>query len=188
MTESSEGDARFLDRFRSYLQFLARVQWDPKLGRKLDESDIVQQTLLHAHRAIDQFRGSNDEELAGWLRQILARNLTHAIRDLGRDKRDIARERSLEVSLSQSSARLEKWLAADQSSPSQRAERNERMLLVAQAVETLSDAQRDAVILHYWRGWPLGDIAQHLDRSPSAVAGLLHRALGKLREALKDLE
>jgi DNA-directed RNA polymerase specialized sigma24 family protein len=61
-----------LDRFRSYLKFLARVQLDPRLRAKLDDSDLVQQTLLQAHRAIGQFRGSTAEELAGWLRQILA--------------------------------------------------------------------------------------------------------------------
>ena len=140
-----------LDRFRSYLQFLARVQLDPRLRSKLDDSDVVQQTLLQGHRAMDQFRGSTAEEMAGWLRQILARNLAHAVRDFGRDKRDIARERSLEASLSESSTRLEGWLAADQSSPSQRGERNERMVLVADAVEALPAAQRDAVIMHYWQ-------------------------------------
>ena len=58
-------------------------------------------------------------------------------------------ECSLEASLSESSARLEGWLAAEQPSPSQRAERNERMLLVTEAVEALPEMQRDAVVLHY---------------------------------------
>jgi len=113
----NESENEPLNRFRSYLQFLARVQLDPRLRAKLDDSDVVQQTLLQAHRAMDQFRGSTTEEMAGWLRQILTRNLAHAVRDFGRDKRDIKRERSLEASLFESSARLEGWLAGDQSSP-----------------------------------------------------------------------
>ncbi len=188
MDPESQSDEHSLDAFRSYLQFLARVQLDPRLRAKLDDSDMVQQTLLQAHRAIDQFRGSTPEEMAGWLRQILARNLAHAVRDFGRDQREISRERSFEASLSESSARLEGWLAADQSSPSQRATRNEHMLLVAEAVESLSAAQRDAVVLHYWQGWTLAQIAEQLERSPAAVAGLLHRALQKLRGMLEDVE
>ena len=175
-----------LDQFRSYLKFLARVQLDPRVRVKVDDSDLVQQTLLAAHRAMGEFRGSTPDEMAAWLRQILARNLTHAIRDLHRDKRDIERERSLEALLSESSSRLEGWLADEQSSPSQRAERNERMLRVADAVEALPEAQRDAIALHYWQGWSPTEIAAHLDRSPAAVAGLLLRGLKKLRTVLTD--
>ncbi len=173
---------------RSNLQILARVQLDPRLRAKLDDSDVVQQTLLQAHRAMDQFRGSTPEEMAGWLRQILARNLAHAVRDFGRDKRDIKRERSLEASLSESSTRLEGWLAADQSSPSQRAERNERLVLVADALEALPEAQRDAVIMHYWQGLSMAEIGEQIGKTPAAVAGLLHRGLRKLRNVLNELE
>ena len=68
----------------SYLAALARINLDPRLQSKLDPSDVVQQTMLQAHRALREFRGTTDAEMAAWLRQILARNLTHAIRDLQR--------------------------------------------------------------------------------------------------------
>lgn len=185
-TDSLAGEP--LERFRSYLQFLARIQLDPRVRSKVDDSDLVQQTLLAAHRAIGEFRGTTSEEKAAWLRQILARNMAHAVRDLHRDKRDIDRERSLEALLEQSSVRLEGWLAAEQSSPSQQAERNERMLRVANAIEALPEAQREAIALHYWHGWSPSEIAAHLDRTPAAVAGLLHRGLTTLREVLVDAE
>lgn len=188
MGPEAASDELSLDRYRSYLRFLARVQLDARLRRKLDESDLVQQTLLQAHQARDQFRGSSPEELAGWLRQILARNLAHAVRDFHRDKRDIDCEQSLVESVEKSSARLEDWLASDQSSPSQRAQRNEQMLQLAEAVESLSDAQREAVLLHYWQGWTLAEVAEHLDRTPSAISGLLHRALEKLRQSIAKQE
>src|SRR6516164_3236494 len=95
-----------LDRFREYLVLLARVQMDARLRARLNLSDIVQQTLLEAYRQRDQFRGRGDAELAAWLRQMLVHNVADAWRALGRARRDVALERSLEASLQQSSVRL----------------------------------------------------------------------------------
>ena len=180
MTEGETGDWT-LERFRAYLRLLARMHLDPRLQSKLDPSDVVQQTLLRAHQARHDFRGGSEAELAAWLRQILARNLAHAVRDLGRAKRDIGRERSLEAALDASSARLEAWLAAEQSSPSQKAQHNEQVARLAEAMEELPDAQREALVLHYWQGQSLAEIGQQLGRTPAAVAGLLHRGLEQLR-------
>ena len=58
-------------------------------------------------------------ERAAWLRRILANNLVDALRLVGRKKRDVARERSLESRIEQSSQRFGAWLAAEQSTPSQ---------------------------------------------------------------------
>ena len=76
------------------------------------------------------------------------------------------------------------WLAAEQSSPSERAQRNEQAVLVAGALETLPEAQREALVLHYWQGWTLPRIAEHLQRTPAAIAGLLQRGLKELRKQL----
>ena len=151
--------AESLERYRSYLHFLGRIHLDPRLAGKVDASDRVQQTFLQAHQGLDQFRGRSEAELTAWLRQILTRNLAHAVRDLGRAKRDVAREQSLQAAVDASSARLEAWLAADQSSPSQQADRNEQIRRLAQALEMLPEAQREAVVLHYWQDWTVSKLA-----------------------------
>ena len=187
MDPDAPGGGRDLERFRAYLRLLARLHLDARLRGKPDPSDVVQQTLLQAHRALADFRGGEAEQ-AAWLRQILARNLAHAVRDLGRAKRDVGRERSLEAALDASSARLEAWLAAEQSSPSQRVVRQEELLRLAEALAELPEAQREAVVLHYWQGRSLAEIGQELGRTPAAVAGLLHRGLKQLRGRLRELE
>lgn len=187
MADSEPGLQQF-ERFRTYLRFLARVQLDRRLQAKVDPSDIVQQSLLQAHQARDQFRGETDGQRAAWLRQILAHVIAHAVRDHHREKRDVDREVSLSQGIDASSAQLEGWLISDQSGPAQRAVRNERILLVSESLESLPDAQRDAVILRFWHGMSLQEIADELDRTPRAVAGLLQRGLKALRGRLDPLD
>ena len=62
-----------------------------------------------------------------------------------------------------------------------RLEQEERVLQLVGALGKLPDAQREAVMLHYWTGWTLVQIATHLGRSREAVAGLLKRGLRQLR-------
>jgi RNA polymerase sigma-70 factor (ECF subfamily) len=176
--------ARSLDRYRDYLGLLVRVQVGGSPRARMDPSDIVQQTLLQAHRAMGEFQGRTDGELMAWLRKILARVIAHTARDLGRAKRNVARERSLEDALSNSSTRLEAWLAAGDSSPSQRADRNEQVRRLAAALGELPEAQRDALILHYLQGKPLAEIAERMGRTPGAVGALLQRGLKRLRGRL----
>jgi RNA polymerase sigma-70 factor (ECF subfamily) len=178
-------DGLDLEGFRDYLRLLARARLDPRLAAKLDPSDVVQQTLLEAHKERAAFHGGTRGELAAWLRQILARNLANALRDFRSDKRDLARERALQALVKDSSARVEAWLAAEQSSPSDRAERQEDAARLAAALERLPQPQREVVVLRHLHGWSLHDIARHVGRSRGAVAGLLHRGLQQVRSELQ---
>ena len=173
-------------RFREYLRFLADVQLGGQLRTKIDPSDLVQQTLLQAHMAQDQCRAENSAGQAAWLRQVLNRNLLHAARDLQRDKRDVRRERSLQAVLNESSCRIERFLAADESTPDVRAERNEQISHLAVALAKLPEAQRDAIVAHYWQGRSLSEVGEQLGRSAPAVAGLIHRGLKALKATLRN--
>jgi RNA polymerase sigma-70 factor (ECF subfamily) len=177
-----EPRAARLERYRAYLRLLARLQLDPRLRPRLDESDLAQQTLIQAHQAFDRFEG-DDSALAAWLRQILANNLAHALRDHGRECRNVTREKPLDVLLAESSARLERWLVDD--NPTPQAQRNEQAMRLAEALDQLPEAQREAIVLEYWQGWSLEEIGQHLNRSRAAVAGLIKRGMKQLRERLR---
>jgi RNA polymerase sigma-70 factor (ECF subfamily) len=175
-----------LEQYRAYLRVLAQVQLDPLLRGKLDPSDVVQETLLKAHANRGQFRGQTGAELAAWLRQILANTLAEELRRFGRQRRDLALERSLEAAVEASSHRLEAWLADQQSTPSEQAARNEELLRLADALARLPDDQRAALEMRHLQGLPVAEISRQLGRSEPSVTGLLRRGLQKLREMLTD--
>jgi RNA polymerase sigma-70 factor, ECF subfamily len=177
-----------LEGYRDYLRLLARLQLSSRLQAKLDASDIVQQTLLQAHQGLGQFRGQTEAEWLAWLRAILANTLAGAARRFAAEARDATRERSLELELDQSSSRMESLLAADQSSPSERAVRSDQLLRLARALNSLPPDHQRVVELHHLRGLPIAEVAQLMERSRSAVVGLLYRGLKKLRELLQDQE
>jgi RNA polymerase sigma-70 factor (ECF subfamily) len=184
MTSPPVAGERSWEPFRPYLRVLAGLHLPAYLRGKLDPSDVVQQTLLKAHEKREQFRGSSDAEAVGWLRAILTNTLAEAARAYGRQQRDLSRERSLEAAVEESSARLEAWLAADQSSPSEAADRHDQLLRMADAIGRLPDDQRRAVELRHLFGLPVAEIADQMGRTEVAVAGLIRRGLKKLRELL----
>jgi RNA polymerase sigma-70 factor, ECF subfamily len=186
MGATADRDDLALDRYRGYLSALARLQVAarPWVASKLDASDLVQQTLLQAHAAREQFRGQTPAELAGWLRQILTRTLANSLRSLGQAKRDVRAERSLEADVGASCSRLDAWLAADQTSPSEAADAHDRAAALAEAVAELPDDQREVVLAKHCLGLSLAEIAERTGRTPASVAGLLRRGLQALRERL----
>ncbi len=165
--------------YRDYLHLLARVQLDARLRGKLDPSDIVQQTLVRAYQNGEQFRGRSAGEEAAWLRRILTNTLIDAARKF-------QREHELEQAIGDSSARLEAWLAAEQSSPSELAARHEQLLALARALARLPEDQRLAIELHHLRDASVAEIAAHLERTEASVAGLLRRGLQTLRTLLPN--
>lgn len=179
-------DGESLERFRSYLQVLAEAQLPPQLRGKIDPADAVQQTLMAAYQAREQFRGNSNEELAGWLKRILVNTLLRMLRDFQRAKRDIRLERPLQQAVDRSSACLEQWLAGDGSSPSRHVMRVEEALKLSEALDTLPEDQRRAIVMYYWQGCTLAQVGEVMGRTTSSVAGLVYRGLARLRSRLDD--
>jgi RNA polymerase sigma-70 factor (ECF subfamily) len=176
---------RRLEAYRDYLTILARLQIGRRLQGKVDPSDVVQETFLHAVRDAAQFRGTSDRELAGWLRQLLAARLADLLRRyFGAQGRDVRLEQALQVELDQSSEVLDQGFAAPLCSPSEHAARHEQARWLAQALERLPADYREVLVLHHLQECDFPEVARRLGRSVDAVKKLWARALARLRRSL----
>src|SRR5260370_1680187 len=97
-----------------------------------------------------------------------------------------SRERPLQDGQEDTASRLEAWLAADQSSPSQQVMRQELHLRLAAALEQLPEDQRLAIELHHLKGCTVAEAAEQMKRTRNAVVGLLFRGMKRLRQPLQD--
>lgn len=154
------------------------------LRSKIGESDITQEAMLNLHRARGRIAGLDERDRKSYVQATLRKTWADQIRRFDRSKRRASRERSLQSSQGDSSARLPSWLTADQTSLSERDSRSEQLSRLAEAMASLSDSQRRAVQLRHLQGCTLDEIARDMQTSYSSAAGYLRRGLEQLRKDL----
>jgi RNA polymerase sigma-70 factor (ECF subfamily) len=178
------GETASFARYREYLRSLAGNRLDPRPGGDVDPSDVVQETLLKAYRAREQFRGQTEQELAAWLRTILNNTLSNALRSNARAKR----EGSFRIgeALESSFAQPECPAADGQLQPEEVAVRNEQLLALAAALSRLADEQRVVVEMKHLHGLSVAEISERTGRSKPSVVGLLYRGVKALRVLLDN--
>ncbi len=183
---------KLLSLYSNYLKILAQTQLDRRIRRRVSPSDLVQETLLEAHRDFSDFRGATNAEFVGWLRRILVHNLIRVSeKHLQADKRDVRREvyiHRLHGSVEQSNSRLEHILAGRLESPSAQLGRDERMRLLADAIEELPAEQRQVILLRHIEGLPFAVVAEQMERTSGACRMLWLRAMDQLRASLDGAE
>lgn len=179
-----------LQLYWNYLHLLAEAQLDRRLRVRFSPSDLVQETLMEAHRDFQQFRGTTEAEFLAWLRQILVHNLLVAVRrHLEAGKRDIRREISLEqvrADLDTSALSMAAILAQGGTSPSAHIQREELLVVLANALASLPSDYREVIVLRHLQGQSFAEIAQGMDRSEGAVRMLWLRAIGQLRSKMGE--
>ena len=190
-SRAKQGDelalGQLLEPYRNYLRLLARTQFHSDLKSKLDPSDLVQETFLHAHNNFGLFQGTTERELAGWLRSILANRLVSLARFYQYSrKRNVQLEQRLNLTLDQSSAALERLLPAQGPSPSEQVEEREEAVLVANALEQLPKHYRDVLVLRHLEGLTFPEVARRMKRTLNSVEHLWVRALAKMRKIFEQ--
>ena len=182
----SADDQPDLEHYRRYLRVLADMQLNPRMRAKEDVSDVVQLTMLQAFRDLENYRGTSDGELRGWLKTILTHTLINLAKKHRAQKRDFRLERSIDQQMQESAVRIVGELPADLTSPSEHLMRQERAEQLADAMAVLLEDEYTAVLLKHVHDWTVADIAKHIGRTPEAVAGLLRRGLKKLRKKMQE--
>jgi RNA polymerase sigma-70 factor (ECF subfamily) len=176
---------QLLERYRKYLTMLARIQLRRSLRGKAGASDMVQETYLFAHKAFDQFRGSTEHELVGWLRAILASRLVRLARAHQQQRRNVDLERRLSDEPNRSSAALDSALIQFGGSPTEIAVEREHALLIVGAIEDLPANYRSVILLRQIEGLPYSDVAAAMGRSVDSVKKLWVRALSRLQRSIE---
>lgn len=138
-------------------------------GSQADAEDLTAETFLRAWKARHQFNGEMDVAI-GWLIGIAKRLVVDDYRRTVRATRNLSTELDSETT------------------PEQSAIHEEQQKFLLRLVADLPDDQREIVILRYWLGWRVNDIARHLGASENKISVSLHRTLSKLREKWMDAE
>jgi len=189
--QARQGDAQSRERLfelcRRYLGFVARAQVESWLRVKVDASDVVQQTMLEAHRDFDRFVGSSEKEWLGWLRKILSHNVADFARHYqGTAKRQARREVPLRGPADTGFTGGAPEPADPGATPSQQLAQLDNQLRLAAALAELPPDYQEVVMLRNLQYLPFGDIALQMGRSRPAVQMLWMRAIKKLQTTIGD--
>lgn len=180
--EAAARDA-LLGLYRPYLRLAVGDRLPKLIQKRMDASDIVQQTLVDAVRGLPEFRGRSEPEFTAWMMRLLERNLLQCRRNHTLGKRDVRLEHDW-TDGSGSAVMLWRSLADDESSPMSHVFRGEAALYLAAALEKLPADQRTALELRYIEQRTLQAIADQMGRTLSSVVVLIRRGMEALHAAL----
>ena len=183
MADEFKFDEAF-ERARPYLRLLAQTNLGERLKQKIDASDVIQQTYLHAHKNREQFQGSSEPQLVAWLKAILKNRLIDMARHWKGQKRNMDRDVNLQQKVDDSFQRVDDWLAMSQTSPSMAVERDESLLILSAAVEKLPDQLREVVVMHHLQGMKLVEISKAVSCDETTVGRRLFRGMKQLGELM----
>jgi RNA polymerase sigma-70 factor (ECF subfamily) len=179
--------AAIFDQYRDQLRRMVELRLDPRIRARLDASDVVQEAFLDVARDLDAYLADPKLSPLLWLRLHVGRQLTTLHRQhLGTRMRDAG----LEISLYQgalpqaSSAALASMILGRHTSPTQAAQRAERMLRVQEALNTLDPIDREILALRHFEELGRAEAALVLGISQEAGAKRYFRALKRLKDVL----
>jgi RNA polymerase sigma-70 factor (ECF subfamily) len=176
--------AQLLARHRAYLHRVVELRLDPRLGPRVDPSDVVQEAHLEALKRLDVYLRRPALPFRLWLRQIACDRALKARRHhLATSRRALGREVPLPE---QSSLVLAGRLLAGGPSPGQQLDDRELARRLRQAVARLAEADREVVVLRHFEGLSNQEVAHLLDLDPATASKRHGRAMLRLHRILLE--
>ncbi len=160
------------------LQLFVRLRLGAKLREKEQSLDLVQETYLAAHEAFSTFEDRDDGGFSRWLCRI-AENRIRA-----RAEHHGAKKRRPPGDLARVSQVLDE-LRTRTIGPASRAERVEERERLASALADSPSEDRDVVLMRFFEGLSVDEIADRLGTSESSVRRALGRATIRLGSCLE---
>jgi RNA polymerase sigma-70 factor (ECF subfamily) len=182
--------AALFEKHRDRLRRMVELRLDQRLRARLDASDVVQEAFLDVAHDLDAYLADPKLPPLLWLRLHVGRRLTTLHRQhLGTRMRDAGQEISLyQGALPRaSSTALAAMLLGRQTSPTQAAQRAERMLRVQEALNSLDPIDREMLALRHFEQLGRAEAALMLGITQEAGAKRYFRALKRLKDALATL-
>lgn len=191
VASAQEGDSDALNqlftRYHHLLTDIARRRLGARLRQKEEADDLAQTTFREATRDFSRYRYRGDGSLLRWLVQILDNKIRDRAEFYSAGKRDISRERAMEVSGGNDSDGESRMIEppAEDLSITRQVSRDEEFQILRKSLERLSPEHRQAITLVFFQGLTLRQAGEQMGgRSEDAVRMLLRRAEARLRDIL----
>ena len=165
---------RLTEQLRPYLKAVVRHDIGHDLAGKVDDSDIVQQSMVRAVNKFGDFDGASVAQWQAWLIAIAHNEARNTVRFWHQQRRDAYRERGKSGSQSN-------WEPmGDQSSPSQIAMRRERAAKLMFTIQQLPEDQQRLIHGRHFENLSHGVIAERLGITEAAARQRWKSVLEKL--------
>lgn len=186
---AQQGDSaavnRLLDRHRDSLHRMVACRLNPRVGTRVDASDVVQEALLTASKRLADYLRSPNMPFHAWLRHLARDRLTDAYRRELADKRDIAREQAAAL-IDNSSLDPLAQTADVQLTPAAMLLKKEFAERFRQAVDQLGDDDKEVILMRHAEQLSNSQVAEVLGLSEPAAGMRYLRALRRLKAVLGE--
>lgn len=174
-----------LEGLRPRLERMVAVRLDPRLRRRVDPSDVIQEAFAEVTRRLEEYRAKSPLPFFLWVRLIAGQKLAQIHRlHLGAAGRDVGREVTPGNIPSANSASLAERFVDPGPSPQSEAAHQEALARVRHALDGLDALERELLALRYFEGLSLEEVALILGLSASTAKRRHLNALRALRAAL----
>jgi RNA polymerase sigma-70 factor (ECF subfamily) len=180
MLQVRDGDAHAFEELMLRYQNRLLSLLAHMVGQRDLAEDLAQEVFLRVYRARSSYEPG--AKFSTWLFTIAGNVASNALRTKAR-RREVNLAPLPSESAPQSLEAIA--LAASGLMPTRQLDKAEMCAAVQQAIGSLNDRQRMAVLLAKFEHFSYADIAEVMDMSPQAIKSLLSRARCNLKEALQ---